>query len=133
LTILAPEFQATQEGTLHFEHLRSANGGLVRVARTLSEHVEQLNETLRNPQGDDVRRRRFVEAFVRPYGIDAPATPRVVDCARAAGRNKGARRWSVRRGGRRSCAPRWRAAATSFAAKRCSKRRGRRCGHGERG
>ena len=79
LTILAPEFQATQEGTLHFEHLRSANGGLVRIARTLNEHVEQLNETLRNPQADDVRRVRFVEAFVRPYGIDAPATPRVVD------------------------------------------------------
>ena len=79
LTILAPEFQATQEGTLHFEHLRRANGGLVHVARTLSEHVEQLNEVLLNPQGDAIRCRRFVEAFVRPYGIDAPATPRVVE------------------------------------------------------
>lgn len=79
LTILAPEFQATQEGTLHFEHLRSANGGLVRVARTLAEHVEQLKDALCNPQVDVVRCRRFVEAFVRPYGIDAPATPRVVE------------------------------------------------------
>jgi len=79
LTILAPEFQATQEGTLHFEHLRRADGGLVRVAQTFSEHVEQLNETLRDPQVDGVRCRRFVEAFVRPYGIDAPATPRVVE------------------------------------------------------
>src|SRR5215510_2897184 len=79
LTILAPEFQATQEGTLHFEHLRRADGGLVRVAQTFSEHVEQLNDTLRNPQVDGVRCRRFVEAFVRPYGIDAPATPRLVE------------------------------------------------------
>ena len=83
LTILAPEFQATQEGTLHFEHLRSANGGLVHVARTLGEHVEQLNEILRNPQIDGVRCRRFVEAFVRPYGIDAPATPKVVEALEA--------------------------------------------------
>src|SRR5262245_18143918 len=50
LTILAPEFQATQEGTLHFEHLRRADGGLVRVAQTFSEHVEQLNETLRSEE-----------------------------------------------------------------------------------
>jgi hypothetical protein len=79
LTILAPEFQETQEGTLHFEHLRRANGGLVRVGRTFSEHIEQLNEALRNPEVDNARCRRFVETFVRPYGIDAPSTPRVVE------------------------------------------------------
>jgi hypothetical protein len=87
-TILAPEFQATQEGTLHFEHLRSANGGLVHVARTFGEHVDQLNETLRHPHGDDVRRRRFVEAFVRPYGIDVPATPKLVDALEALARQQ---------------------------------------------
>jgi hypothetical protein len=38
-----------------------------------------LNETLHDPQVDGARCRRFVEAFVRPYGIDAPATPRVVE------------------------------------------------------
>ena len=79
LTILAPEFQSTQEGTLHFEHLRRANGGLVHVARTLAEHVEQLKGALCNPQADAVRCRRFIEAFVRPHGIDTPATPRVVE------------------------------------------------------
>jgi hypothetical protein len=77
-TILAPDFQATQEGTLHFEHLRRANGGLLHVAQTFAEHVEQLGGALRNP-ADDGRCRRFVEAFVRPFGVDVPATPKLVE------------------------------------------------------
>jgi hypothetical protein len=88
LTILAPEFQATQEGTLHFEHLRRANGGLVQVARTFDEHVQQLSVTLQNPQVDSMRCRRFVEAFVRPFGIDMPATPRVVDALESLSRRQ---------------------------------------------
>lgn len=78
-TILTPEFQATQEGTLHFEHLRSVNGGLVHVAQSFDEHVEQLNAAIQHPGADDERRRRFVEAFVRPHGLDLPATPKLVD------------------------------------------------------
>jgi FkbM family methyltransferase len=77
-TILAPDFHATQEGTLHFEHLRHANNGLLHVARTFAEHVEQLGSALRNP-ADDGRCRRFVEAFVRPFGVDVPATPKLVE------------------------------------------------------
>ena len=88
LTILAPEFQATQEGTLHFEHLRNANDGLVHAAQSFSEHIGQLERTLRNPQVDDARCRRFVEAFVRPHGIDVPATPKVVEALEALGKRQ---------------------------------------------
>ena len=78
-TILADDFKATQEGTLHFEHLRSANGGVLHVARTFTEHVAQLREALHHPNVDDGRCRRFVEAFVRPFGLDVPATPKLVE------------------------------------------------------
>ena len=86
-TILAEDFKATQEGTLHFEHLRNANGGVLHVARTFTEHVEQLNKALCHPNVDDGRCRRFVEAFVRPFGLDVPATPKLVEALETLGRN----------------------------------------------
>jgi len=76
-TVLAPEFRDTQQGTLHFHHLLHVNGGVLNVAHTMQEHAAQLETAVRGP-GDDARCRRFVEAFVRPYGIDVPATPRLV-------------------------------------------------------
>ena len=78
-TVLAPEFRDTQDGTLHFHHLRSANGGLVHEAHDFAEHFAQLESAVQTPHEDDGRGRRFVEAFVRPFGIDAPSTPRLVD------------------------------------------------------
>lgn len=86
LTMLAPEFKDTQEGTLHFHHLRRAEDGLVHVARDFDEHLAQLDAVLQAPQAGDDRRRRFVETFVRPYGIDVPATPRLVDALEALAR-----------------------------------------------
>jgi FkbM family methyltransferase len=85
-TLLAPEFRDTQEGTLHFHHLREVNGGLLHVARDMKEHVAQLDDAMRRPSGDDPRCRRFVEAFVRPHGLDEPATPRLVDALEALAR-----------------------------------------------
>jgi hypothetical protein len=82
-TILAPEFKDTQDGTLHFEHLRRVNGGLLHIADGFPDHVAQLEAALRNPTAGDERCRRFVEAFVRPHGISTPATPRLVDALEA--------------------------------------------------
>jgi len=82
-TLMAPEFRDTQEGTLHFHHLQDVNGGLLHVARDVNEHHAQLEDALRRPSGGDPRCRRFVDAFVRPYGIDVPATPRLVDALEA--------------------------------------------------
>ena len=78
-TVLAPEFRDTQEGTLHFDHLRTAGGGLVHVARDAAEHLAQLDAALRGNGADDARCRRFVEAFIRPRGIERPATPQLVE------------------------------------------------------
>ena len=77
LTVLDPEFAGTQEGTLHFRYLPRENGGPLLVARALQEHLGQLAASL---VSDDhvYANRRFLEHFVRPHGLDDPATPRVV-------------------------------------------------------
>jgi len=85
-TLLAPDFKETQDGTLHFEHLRQVNGGLLHVAEGFPEHLGQLDAALRHPGEGDERCRRFVEAFVRPFGVDVPATPRLADALEALGR-----------------------------------------------
>jgi hypothetical protein len=89
-TMLAPEFAATQAGTLHFEHLRQVNGGLLHSAAGFADHVAQLEASLRNPTAGDERCRRFVKAFVRPHGIGTPATPRLVDALEALARQTAA-------------------------------------------
>jgi hypothetical protein len=77
-TVVLPEYRDTQEGTLHFHHLVEEGGGLLHVASSLGEHADQLNAALRDGAVDD-RSRQFLETFVRPHGIDVPATPLLVD------------------------------------------------------
>ena len=38
-TVQAEEFAATQEGTLHFQHLKNVDGGLLHLAANLDEHT----------------------------------------------------------------------------------------------
>lgn len=71
-----PELSGTQEGTLHFRHL--AREGLLQLAETLDEHVAQLERSFQSTAADQQRVRAFTQLFVRPYGFDEAATPRVV-------------------------------------------------------
>jgi hypothetical protein len=77
LTVLDPDFAGTQEGTLHFHYLRWENGGLLRVARDLEEHVAQLERALEQGAEDSRQVAAFVERFCRPHGLDQPAAPLV--------------------------------------------------------
>ncbi|MEQ1574641.1 MAG: hypothetical protein ABL993_10385 [Vicinamibacterales bacterium] len=80
LTVLDPEISRdNQEGTIHFRYLLEVNGGLLRVARSLDEHTQQLADSLVADGGSDPKAARFVEGFIRPFGRDVPATPRFVD------------------------------------------------------
>ncbi len=72
LTILVPEF--AQESTLHFRYLLAENGGFLHVSPSIEEHAEQLRSVLDEDEVGAERRRRFVAAFVRPGGLDRPAT-----------------------------------------------------------
>jgi hypothetical protein len=71
-----PELSGTQEGTLHFRHL--TRGGLLTLADTLDQHVSQLQRSFESAERERERVRQFVQSFVRPYGLDQAATPRVV-------------------------------------------------------
>ena len=82
-TVLAEDFAGQQEGTLHFQHLKNVNGGLLHVGRTMAEHVAQIAGALRG-EYDPARSRAFVEAFVRPHGLDTPAAGRFADAVEAA-------------------------------------------------
>jgi hypothetical protein len=78
-SVLAPEFQDTQGGTLHFRYLLAENGGFLRVARSLPEHAQQVAETVQSPEIGRAACARFVERFVRPHGTDVAATPLLVE------------------------------------------------------
>lgn len=77
-TVLAEEFGETQEGTLHFRYLVAPDFGHLIVGRTMQEHVEQLEASLRG-DADDSRNERFVQRFVRPLGADVTAAPLYVE------------------------------------------------------
>jgi hypothetical protein len=75
-----------QEGTIHFHYLLKVNGGLLRAARGLDEHLVMLADSLSGEGGGDERAARFVEGFIRPYGRNEPATPRFVEAIEEVGR-----------------------------------------------
>jgi hypothetical protein len=79
--LLPAEFHDNQEGTLHFHYLMTVGGGLLRAARDFDTHHAQLLESLAH--GAD--NRRFVEAFIRPLGLERPATETFADAVEALG------------------------------------------------
>ena len=88
LTVLAPEFSATQEGTLHFGHLAHGDARLLVVANTLDEHLEQLAAELSegDAEGDFGPNEAFLRRFVRPHGLERPAAPILADAIERAAR-----------------------------------------------
>jgi hypothetical protein len=79
LTVRAPEFKESHEGTLHFGYLRRDQGGFVREAATLEEHRRQLADAIANPKVAQDVNRRFVQEFIRPHGLGRPCTPILVE------------------------------------------------------
>ena len=76
LTILLPEWHENQLGTAHFRYLFEAGGGLLESARSFDEHLVQLERAVTAPAAGP---RPFVREFVRPHGLDVPATPIFVE------------------------------------------------------
>jgi hypothetical protein len=75
LTILTPEFAENQEGTLHFRYLLTVGGGVLQASRSFEEHHRHLGALLREPERRASVTRQFVHDFIRPHGLDVPATP----------------------------------------------------------
>lgn len=80
LAPLSPRYRNMQKGSQHFQYLLPGNGGMLNIATSPHQHAEQLALALR---GEDTtsseRNRMFVSSFIRPLGIDRPATPFLVD------------------------------------------------------
>jgi hypothetical protein len=70
-------FRATQEGTLHFRYL--LDGGVIELAHSFEEHFTQLSRAIEDPEEVQERVKEFIAMFVRPAGIDKPATPLFVE------------------------------------------------------
>lgn len=68
-----------QTGTLHYRYLLQEDGGWVRFATDLPEHVRQLQAAM--GASDDERReiQRRARLFVRPRRVRKPVTPILVD------------------------------------------------------
>lgn len=82
-TVLAHEFQESQEGTVHFHYLLDGPDAVLRATRSLDEHARDLAESLDGRDRDPERGARFVRAFVRPRGTDVAATQVFVDALEA--------------------------------------------------
>jgi hypothetical protein len=68
-----------QEEMVHFQYLRTVGGGLLHTAPDIGTHLAQLADALAGGGGRDERNRRFLAEFVRPGGLDVPATPVFAD------------------------------------------------------
>ena len=73
-TILLPEFHENQEGTLHFRYLFKVGGGVLQGGRSFEEHCAQLEASLRQRADQPGTNPQFVREFIRPHGLDQPAT-----------------------------------------------------------
>ena len=49
------------------------------MAETLEEHARAIARVFERSEEDERKLRAFVEGFVRPRGLDAPATPLLAD------------------------------------------------------
>ncbi len=79
LTVTDPDFHDSQLETMHFRYLLPENGGFVRAASSISEHLEQLRAVVADPDAPNAQITEFVESFIRPHGLGRPATPILAD------------------------------------------------------
>jgi hypothetical protein len=78
-TILVPEFQHSQQGTLHFRYLLDGPDRLLRATTSLDDHARDLTAVLEKRDVAPDRSARFVRSFVRPCGIETAATQQFVE------------------------------------------------------
>jgi hypothetical protein len=72
LTVMNEHYRATQTGVGHFRHLMGA--GFMEVATSFTQASDMLAQIVSGNDGKGALRRRFVEEFIRPVGIERPAS-----------------------------------------------------------
>jgi hypothetical protein len=83
-TILDTAYADTQAGTLHFRYLADDEFGHLHAAAALDEHAAQLERAVDGEVPGDLNE-RFLRRFVRPFGLEVPATERAVEAIEALG------------------------------------------------
>jgi hypothetical protein len=71
LTPKSGHFDETQEGTLHFRYLAP----LLTISPSLPEHFAELERTITHKEETKAEVSSFIADFVRPAGLEQPATP----------------------------------------------------------
>jgi hypothetical protein len=89
LTIVSDEFYDSQGSTGHFRHLLKAD--FLEVSSNVDEVAERIARILDGADEKAAGRRYFTEWFLRPCGLDRPATLEVVDTIESAARLRGRR------------------------------------------
>jgi hypothetical protein len=96
-TITAPEFSGGQGGTIHFWYLLVENGGVVSMSESFDQHLAQLGAAADLGPEFAARAQAFLHRFVRPRGLDVPASHAMVEEIERAGtlrkRPQGAALW----------------------------------------
>jgi hypothetical protein len=75
LTFTLPEYRMHQEEMIHFRYLLTWRAACCTRAPDLDAISRSCAEALAGGGARDERNRRFLGAFVRPGGLDVPATP----------------------------------------------------------
>ncbi len=78
-TILVDRYEDTQARTLHFRKLVREADSVVRVANSWAEHGSQLQAAMGRNGAGSADHEAFLRSFVRPQGLDRPATPLLVE------------------------------------------------------
>jgi hypothetical protein len=74
-TLIIPGFDQGQVGTIHFQYLVEAYGGVATVARDFAEHQRQLSAVLQDAAMSSPKSRAFAAQFLRPRGADQAVSP----------------------------------------------------------
>ncbi|MBI4665116.1 MAG: hypothetical protein HY751_01765 [Nitrospinae bacterium] len=72
ISVTAPEYADTHTGSSHFHHL--LNAGFIDVASGFESAVELVAGAIAGKDGRKTARRDFVGSFVRPWGLETPAS-----------------------------------------------------------
>jgi len=77
VTIFSSHYQRTHIESAHFQHLRKAD--FIETAQGFAESAELLGAIIKGADIKSENRRRFVHDFIRPRGVDKPASPIMAD------------------------------------------------------
>ena len=82
LAIRSGHFNSTQEGTLHFRYL--TEGALLTISSGFDDHLVELQGAIKNKEETKAQIRKFIADFVRPAGLERPATPIFIEAVEQA-------------------------------------------------